>query len=583
MNFSKQFIRKLIYITLITGLLIPLSFIGRPSTRDAENAIVDQGGVLSQLRNEHELSQASLSEIDPASETMKLGSLGLRGLAVSLLWLQAIEAKDRKEWDKLTASLETLVKLQPNFIGVWKFQAHNISYNVSVEFDDYENRYEWVCKGIDFLTRGISANKRDHRIQSELGQFSTKFGIADERVHFRRLFREDDGFHTRMGEFINSDNLDTGAYGKDHWLLAHEWYRSAEEMVDQGVDGRDVKLRTTPTRFYQFKPAQQRNLMLSLQEEFRVEPEFAEQQWGTAFKEWTAYGTRQMLAASGLEFNLEREGIRLQQVNQLRTRLDKLAPGHRTEFRAKAIDRARKEKNLTNLEFELLKKPLDSLTDRERNFVRRAEAKMLDFTRVDEFAIAEFSSEDDRVEANRLAADIVEIILKMETIESHRAINNYTHWSKRTEAEASDTAINARHAEYDASELYRKSIYMSYDDVDPVTGKRVKVPGAIEEYERSYEFWAQIMEGFPDLKNGPLMDDLADSLSRYSRIRQEAGLIRWIRNHPLQAVVDEFSAIYPEENLITSAQLEQMLQNDQLINERSYGLPRRPIIDFKLD
>ena len=52
---SKPFIRKIIYIAIIGALLIPLSMISRPETRDKEGKIADAGGMLSVLREEHDL------------------------------------------------------------------------------------------------------------------------------------------------------------------------------------------------------------------------------------------------------------------------------------------------------------------------------------------------------------------------------------------------------------------------------------------------------------------------------------------------------------------------------------------------
>ena len=150
---SNSFVRKIVYIIVIAVLLIPLSMITRPSVKNQ-----NEGGVLARLRVKHNLSQAELSEIDPASETMKLASLGLRGVAVNMLWMQAIEHKKREEYDELASSLKALTKLQPNFVKVWEYQAHNLAYNVSMEFDDYEYRREWVNRGLMFMKQGVKHN-----------------------------------------------------------------------------------------------------------------------------------------------------------------------------------------------------------------------------------------------------------------------------------------------------------------------------------------------------------------------------------------------------------------------------------------
>ena len=225
MNQLSPFVRKIIYLLAIVALLIPMSLISRPAQRAENVKDSNSGGKLSQLRDEYSLSQSQLSKIDPASETMKLASLGLRGVAVNMLWLQAIEHKKTENYDQLAATLEALTKIQPNFIKVWEFQAHNLAYNVSMEFDDYEYRYHWVKKGLGFLKRGIPYNKTDHRMSDNLGFFTgNKFGKSDEKESFRRIFREDSEFHEEMSDEIAPDSYDTRAYGHDSWKMAYQWY-----------------------------------------------------------------------------------------------------------------------------------------------------------------------------------------------------------------------------------------------------------------------------------------------------------------------------------------------------------------------
>src|SRR5687768_7821892 len=127
MSERKAFYRKIAYAVAIAVLLFPLYVLSSPST--AKNP---QGGKLAKLRDKYKLSQTDLGEIDPANETIKLATLGLRGVAVNLLWSKANEYKKKEDWTNLMAVLEQLSKLQPNFIAFWKFQAWNVSYNVSV-------------------------------------------------------------------------------------------------------------------------------------------------------------------------------------------------------------------------------------------------------------------------------------------------------------------------------------------------------------------------------------------------------------------------------------------------------------------
>ena len=75
----------------------------------------------------------------------------MRGVAANILWEKAHDYHRREDWVGLKATLEQIAKLQPNFISVWVYQGWNLSYNISVEFDNYRDRYYWVIQGIKFL------------------------------------------------------------------------------------------------------------------------------------------------------------------------------------------------------------------------------------------------------------------------------------------------------------------------------------------------------------------------------------------------------------------------------------------------
>jgi len=146
----------------------------------------------------------------------------MRGVAANLLWGKATDYKMKKDWTNLGATLNQITKVQPNFINVWTNQAWNLSYNVSVEFDDYRQRYRWVIKGFNFLDEGIKYNKDQPRLLWEMGRMvSQKIGKADESKQYRRLFKADDQFHgSRPPEL------------RDNWLVGKDWYERSIEMID---------------------------------------------------------------------------------------------------------------------------------------------------------------------------------------------------------------------------------------------------------------------------------------------------------------------------------------------------------------
>ncbi len=121
---------------------------------------------------------------------------------------------------------------------MWVFQGWNLCYNISVEFDDYHDRYYWVIKGINFLKEGTTYNKKDPRLLSEIGwTIGEKIGRADEHVQFRQLFREDDDFN---GSLPRTQ--------RDNWLVGREWLMKAEDLAAQGVPGQGQEPALVPRR-----------------------------------------------------------------------------------------------------------------------------------------------------------------------------------------------------------------------------------------------------------------------------------------------------------------------------------------------
>ena len=207
MTRNKSFWRKVMYLCGIAALLIPLALISAPATKADAG-----GGVLTRMRRDERLSQAQLGKIDPASASMTLATLGMRGIAANRLWAQSEKYKRTENWDAFKATLNQISKLQPNFVSVWQYQSWNISYNVSVEFDNYKHRYHWVKKGVDYLIEGNEYNRNDPMLLWDTGWFfGHKLGRADEYRQFRKLFREDQDFHARLPvDFDDPENQGPG-------------------------------------------------------------------------------------------------------------------------------------------------------------------------------------------------------------------------------------------------------------------------------------------------------------------------------------------------------------------------------------
>ncbi len=105
MSSHKLFIRKIIYLVFIAVLVFPLFVLSKPATSAVKGERPSPGGVLAQLRDYYKLSPARLGQIDPTSVTIKLSTLGLRGVAANILWTKANDYQMKKDWANRAATL----------------------------------------------------------------------------------------------------------------------------------------------------------------------------------------------------------------------------------------------------------------------------------------------------------------------------------------------------------------------------------------------------------------------------------------------------------------------------------------------
>ena len=86
-----------------------------------------------------------------------------------------------------------ITKLQPHFLSIWTFQSWNLAYNVSVEWDAPEDKYEWIKKGIQFVQEGVDKNRKSPDLVWDTAwYYYHKLGFSDESIILRRLFRDDE-------------------------------------------------------------------------------------------------------------------------------------------------------------------------------------------------------------------------------------------------------------------------------------------------------------------------------------------------------------------------------------------------------
>jgi len=484
MNRTTSFRRKLIYLTVMVAMLIPLYLLGQPAGGDG-----DLGGRLSVMRNEYNIAESDLGEISPASETMKLASLGLRGVAATLLWNKAHEYRVMHEWDRLKATLNNIALLQPHFDKVWEHQAHNLAYNVSTEFDDYRQRYEMVREGTEFLTRGLRQNTNATRLVWYTGWFyGAKMGMSDEKVQFRRLFSEDEVLHeSLLNENIAVDSPEArGPLGKpDNWLVGRLWLNHGYDIVDSGVKIR----RQTPLNFYETGPKWRLKHAESIEAEGILDQR-AQNAWQMASEDWAGFGQRSIPTTSPFTIKLGELDIlkvqRSEKIEQFR------------QLNLDAYDAARAELvEALPEEFKAFYElPPEELTYEQRAML----PSILDGLIPNLKPIARQASDD----ATRLASvnlideisDLNERILKTN---GYRTQINYPYWESLALAEQEERTVEARRLIYEAEKA----------------NAAAELDESIRLYEEAFAIWEKIFDDYPLLTLDDTAEDLFASIRRY--------------------------------------------------------------------
>jgi hypothetical protein len=417
MNSNATLYRKIAYFTALVLLAVPIVWLGAPSTTE------NKGGHLAQLRTEHRLGQADLGAIDPASETIRMATLGLRGFAVSMLWSKANEYKKTEDWTAFRATLEQLAKLQPYFIKVWEYQAWNLSYNVSVEVDNVRDRFYYVKQGIQYLKNGIIFNRENATLLDDLGWFTgNKVGRADEHTIYRQLFKLDDELHRK-------DDPST----RDNWLVSKNWYERAVRAIDSGGQPLGTK---NPTTFFD-SPARSQ---ISYAEAIETEGVFGQQAqraWQEGGRLWTAYGERQMPSTEEFPIALLDLDKWQKASKDLRSQLEELSPGLETKMKEEA------QASLTTDQRRVWEQAPSNPTPEESKWQQEA-ADAMDVT-VDEIAgrIAT-ESPDKAAEARRLATQIRAAQRRVALIETNREVANFEYWRIRCNLEQTSEAVGSR-------------------------------------------------------------------------------------------------------------------------------------------
>ncbi len=508
--------RKAIYAIAIIALIVVLFELGKPSTLD-EDKNGRPGGVLAQYRDKHALSQTELGVIDPMSETVRLGTLGMRGVGSSVLWWTATQFQMKKDWTQLSATLDQISKLQPHSIAVWRYQAWNLSYNVSVAFDDYHDKFFWVIKGLDFMLGGVRLNDKEPRLYWDMGWFiSNKIGRADEAKYYRRLFAGKKDTSETAADFRRGAGDDDagkdfapyyvkefrekavpptgfphGADVRDNWHVGKAWFLASESKIDPP---RYPVRGMADVIFYSDAPNTQFYYADNLEKDGRFD-QVAVNAWKQATREWNAFGDMAIDTSYDMKLQLNRqEEMEAASAKDLKT-LDEMVPGEREKLRKEKLEQLKKDHPYTWAAWNILE---DKRTTQQNQLVYDVRDRM----DVKNDEVARRAAKDKRPDALKLAAKIESDATIIQYIKNERSKVNFDFWRTRADAESSAECIAARKSIHDGDEAFAK-------------GDQIR---ALPLYEKGMRGWRKVLDSHPSLVSDPsLGGDLLDVIHNYQK------------------------------------------------------------------
>jgi len=153
-----------------------------------------------------------LSDLPAQAVTLILG--GFRGPYVMWLWVKVEEDKRKKIHFDLIDRYTKIAMLQSDYPQVWTFLAWNLAWNLPVQWQSLERRYQWIRRAIEFLGEGHRKNPHSAHIAAEMGRiYSEKLGRSQEAEYYRRRVSEE--------------------FGRSVFLVAYEWYDLARRLNDR--------------------------------------------------------------------------------------------------------------------------------------------------------------------------------------------------------------------------------------------------------------------------------------------------------------------------------------------------------------
>jgi hypothetical protein len=154
---------------------------------------------------------ANIEDLPGEAVTLILG--GFRGPYVIWLWTKVEEEKQKKIHFDLLDRYSKIAALQSDYPEVWTFHYWNMLWNITVQWQSSERKYQWIRLGIRFLREGYRRNPHSADIMLEMGRgYLLKIGHSQESPYYLKRVKEDEG--------------------RSAFLTAYEWFDRCRKAND---------------------------------------------------------------------------------------------------------------------------------------------------------------------------------------------------------------------------------------------------------------------------------------------------------------------------------------------------------------
>jgi hypothetical protein len=197
-----------------------------------------------------------------------------------------------------------MVKANPKDARAWLLLGWNEAYNLSLQSDDMNQRYEHVRRGIEHLVESLGHNPTDAELYFEIGwHLQHRIGQMDDRKALRASFRKDKEFHKLLAGHVNLKNVEGPDGMPDNFLVARRWCDKTIEIVVKHGEPRN-SASITPLSVYSGPAVCQRLYAMAIEGDGHF-GETAGKAWKGSLRLWEDFAEREFVGKDGKNVRLK--------------------------------------------------------------------------------------------------------------------------------------------------------------------------------------------------------------------------------------------------------------------------------------